>query len=122
MQVQVNTGRNIEGREALERWAGLELAEKLEHFRQDITRVEVHLSDENGNRGGPDTRCVMEARLAAHQPLAVSHHGHGMDEAFRGAQAKLKHALETAFDKRKTHRERDSIRRDAGAANEGPSA
>ncbi len=122
MQVQVNTGKNIEGREALERWAAMELTDKLEHFRQDITRVEVHLSDENGDKGGPDKRCVMEARLAAHKPLAVSHHAQGMDEAFRGAQAKLRHALESTLDKRKNHRDRESIRRDTDAANEGPSA
>jgi len=114
MQVQVNTDKNIEGREALERWAAAELAEKLDHFRQDITRVEVHLSDENANKGGNDKRCVMEARLTAHQPLAVTHHAAGMDEAFRGAQTKLKHAIETTLDKRRKHRDRESIRHDSG--------
>ncbi|RYG14933.1 MAG: HPF/RaiA family ribosome-associated protein [Burkholderiales bacterium] len=122
MQVQVNTDKNIEGREALERWATTELTGKLEHFRADVTRVEVHLSDENSNKGGTDKRCVMEARLAAHQPVAVTHHATGMDEAFRGAQTKLKHALESTLDRRKKHRDRESIRHDAGDGSEGPSA
>ena len=121
MQVQVNTDHNIEGREKLERWAAAELSGKLDHFRQDITRVEVHLSDENRNKGEGNTRCTMEARLAAHQPLAVTHHAAGMDEAFRGAEAKLKHALESTLDKRKKHRDRESIRRDGDVA-EGPAA
>ncbi len=122
MQVQVNTGSSIDGREALERWATEELTAKLDHFRRDITRIEVHLSDENGDKGGTDTRCAMEARLAAHQPVAVTHHAAGMDEAFRGAQSKLKHVLETTLDKRKKHRDRESIRRDPDVVDEGPVA
>ncbi len=46
-----------------------------------------------------------------------------MDEAFRGAQTKLKHALETTLDKRKKHRDRESIRHDGVLdVSEGPSA
>lgn len=116
MQVQVSTDKNIEGREALERWATTELADKLDHFRQDITRVDVHFSDENANKGGNDKRCLIEARLAAHPPLVVTHHAAGMDEAFRGAQTKLKHAIETTLDKRKKHRDRESIRHESGDA------
>ncbi len=122
MQVQVNTGSSIDGREALERWATEELTSRLDHFRQDITRIEVHLSDENADKGGTDKRCVMEARLAAHQPVAVTHHAAGLDEAFRGAQAKLKHLLESTLDKRKKHRDRESIRRDPDVANDEPLA
>jgi ribosome-associated translation inhibitor RaiA len=122
MQVQVSTDKNIDGREALERWAAAELEGKLDHHRQDITRIEVHLSDENAGKGGTnDKRCVMEARLVDHPPIAVSHHAPGVDEAFRGAQTKLKHALESALDKRKNHRDRDSIRHESGASEE-PSA
>ena len=114
MQVQVSTDKNIHGREALERWAESELAEKLAHFKADMTRVDVHLS-ENSKKGEEDMRCVMEARLAAHPPLAVSHHAPGLDEAFRGALAKLKHALDSTTGRDKTHRDRESIRRDIEA-------
>jgi hypothetical protein len=114
MQVQVSTDKNIDGREALERWAETELAEKLAHFRADITRIEVHLS-ENSKKGEEDRQCVMEARMAAHQPIAVSHHAPGVDEAFRGALAKLKHALDSTTGRDKTHRDRESIRRDIEA-------
>ena len=47
MQVQVNTSNGIENKDALERWANAELKETLNRFRDDVTRVEVHLSDEN---------------------------------------------------------------------------
>ncbi|MDO9402733.1 MAG: HPF/RaiA family ribosome-associated protein [Polaromonas sp.] len=114
MQVLVNTNHSIEGREALERWASTELNDGLARFKNDLTRVEVHLSDENAAAGGvDDKRCLMEARLANHAPVAVSHHASGVDEAFRGALTKLRHALDSTLGRMKDHRDRESIRHDA---------
>ncbi|RYX90998.1 MAG: HPF/RaiA family ribosome-associated protein [Comamonadaceae bacterium] len=114
MQVLVNTNHSIEGREALERWASTELNEGLARFKADLTRVEVHLSDENAAAGGvDDKRCLMEARLANHAPIAVTNHAGSVDEAFRGALTKLRHALDSALGKQKNHRDRESIRHDA---------
>ena len=115
MQVQVNTTGGIDHKDTLELWANGHLQDVLERFRHDITRVEVHLSDENaGKSGGADKRCTLEARLVHHQPVAVHHDGANQDEAFRGASEKLKRlvegTLERARDQR--HRERDTIRRE----------
>ena len=118
MQIQVNTGNGMDNNEALQRWASDHLVETLGRFQQDITRIEVQLSDENSGRAGPaDKRCMMEARLVHHQPLAVSHHADSQDEAFRGAARKLVHALDHALGKvhDSKHRERDTIRKDAVA-------
>jgi ribosome-associated translation inhibitor RaiA len=113
MQVQVHTHSGIEAREATERWAADELNQGLARFREDVTRIEVHLSDEHhGKSGTEDTRCVMEARLTRHQAVTVSHHATGVDEAFRGAARKLKHSLESTLDRRTDHRDRESIRHD----------
>jgi ribosome-associated translation inhibitor RaiA len=114
MQIQVNTGNGVENSESLQRWASEHLSETLSRFQQDITRVEVQLNDENsGKAGNADKRCMMEARLVRHQPVAVSHHGETQDEAFRGAARKLVHALDHTMGKaRDHHRDRDSIRRD----------
>jgi hypothetical protein len=116
MQIQVNTGKGMDNNEALQRWASDHLVETLGRFQQDITRIEVQLSDENSGRAGPaDKRCMMEARLVHHQPLAVNHHADSQDEAFRGAARKLVHALDHALGKvhDSKHRERDTIRKDA---------
>lgn len=113
MQIQINTSNGIENNESLERWASAELLDKLSHFRADVTRVEVHLSDENGDKSGSgDKRCTMEARLAHHQPVAASHHGATQDEAFRGAADKLKRLVDHTLDKAKDKRDRESIRKD----------
>lgn len=115
MQVQVNTGNGLENKETLERWADEYLNEALARFRQEITRVEVQLTDENsGNKGAADTRCMLEARLNGHAPLAVNHHGATQDEAFRGATQRLINLLDHTLGKldRHEHRARDTIRKD----------
>ena len=115
MQIQVNTSNGIENKDTLERWADTEIKQHLSRFDEDVTRVEVHLSDENHDKaGGGDKRCVMEARLAHHQPLAVTQHGNTLDEAFRGAADKLKRLLDSTLGRLNNHRDRDSIRKDAG--------
>ena len=115
MQVRVNTSNGIENKETLELWAGEFLNEALTRFRQEITRVEIQLSDENNARkGAADKRCMMEARLTGHEPLAVTHHAETHDLAFRGATQKLVHLLEHQFGKldRHDHRVRETIRKD----------
>lgn len=116
MQIQINTSNGIENKEALERWADGEIRQSLSRFAAEVTRVEIHLSDENhGANGAGDRRCVMEARLAGHQPLAVSHHAPNIDEAFRGACDKLRRALDSTLGRLYGHRDRDSIRKDGDA-------
>jgi len=115
MQVQVNTSNGIENKEALERWADEFLNDALARFKQEITRVEVQLSDENGAvKGATDKRCMMEARLNGHEPLAATHHAETQDLAFRGAAQKLVRLLEHTLGKldRHEHRARETIRKD----------
>lgn len=118
MQIQVNTSNGLENKEALERWAASELKEVLSHFKADVTRVEVHLSNEATSKAGGDRRCTMEARLVHHQPLAVSHHAPNQDEAFRGAADKLKHMLESTLGRLRKQKNHESIRKDGGLAGE----
>jgi hypothetical protein len=116
MQVQVNTGNGIENKETLERWAADYLNETLARFKQEITRIEVQLSDETSIRkGAANKRCMMEARLTGHEPLAVNHYAETQDLAFRGASQKLIHLLEHTRGKldRHEHRARETIRKDA---------
>lgn len=113
MQIQVNTSNGIENKDTLERWADAEIKQHLARFAEDVTRVEVHLSDENHDKAGSgDKCCVMEARLAHHQPLAVTQHANTLDEAFRGASDKLKRMLDSTLGRLNNHRDRDSIRKD----------
>jgi len=110
MQVQINTDRHIEGHERLATWTSDVVEQALSHVSDHITRVEVHLSDENGDRSGQhDKRCMMEARLEGRQPIAVTHQAATMDQAVNGAAEKLTGAIESILG-----RQRDRHRRQAG--------
>ncbi len=100
MKIQVHTDHNIEGHQALAERIAIVVENALGHFGDHITRVEVHLSDENSHKGGKeDKRCVIEARLERHQPIAVSHFAHTIDQAVDGAADKLTRAIDHALGK-----------------------
>ena len=111
MQVQVNTDENVQGREALARQVEAEVQATLGRFSDPFSRVEVHLSDENGSKSGSaDMRCVMEARPNGQQPVAVTNHAATLDEAYAGAAQKLEHLLESKFGRLHEHKGAASIR------------
>jgi ribosome-associated translation inhibitor RaiA len=91
MRIQVNTDRNIDANSELIASVSSIIEHTLERFDGDITRVEVHLSDENGHKqdGSADIRCLMEARLQGRQPVAVTHQATTVDQAVDGAADKL---------------------------------
>lgn len=98
MQIQINTDHHIEGHDALTAWATGEVGTALSHHKDHITRVEVHLSDENGHKSGQtDKRCVMEGRLEGRQPMAVTHHAQTLYQAVTGAADKLNRLIESTL-------------------------
>lgn len=105
MQIQVNTDKNIEGREELVAQVEAAVAKALSHVSTHVTRVEVHLSDENGDKGGhDDKRCMMEARLEGRPPTAVTCEAATVADAVAGAADKLKHSLERTLERLHEHR------------------
>lgn len=95
MKIQINTGNHIAGRDTLSQQTEATVASTLGHLAEHITRVEVHLSDENSHKGGShDKRCMMEARLEGHQPIAVTSEAENIDQAIHGAVEKLKRLLD----------------------------
>ena len=98
MQILINTDRNIDGREALADEVSAVVASALGQASDDITRVEVHLSDENGDKSGQrDKRCMMEARIEGRQPLAVTDQAESLEQAVEGAAGKLARLIESTF-------------------------
>jgi len=68
------------------------------------TRLEVHLSDENGHKDAlNDKRCVVEARLEGVKPIAVTNIANNHEQAVEGAIDKLKSTLETKFGRLNNH-------------------
>ena len=111
MQIQVNTDRNIEGRDELVEHVTGEIEVALSRFSEQLTRVEVHLGDESSGRStGDDQRCTIEARPAGQPPVAVTHHAAAQDLAWRGALDKLGNLLESRFGRQRHRKGGDSIR------------
>lgn len=101
MQIQVNTDRHIPGDDTLTESIREELQHSLQRFDDHVTRVEVHLSDQNSeNRGSADDiRCLIEARIEGHQPNVVTHDAATIKQAFTGATDKMKRVLTTTIER-----------------------
>ncbi|OPA92792.1 ribosomal subunit interface protein [Pseudomonas fluorescens] len=98
MQIQVNSDNHIESSIRLEEWVRTTIESTLERYEEDLTRVEVYLKDENGDKPGPhDLSCRLEARPKGHQPVSVLHKADTLEQAIDGAATKLEHALEHLF-------------------------
>lgn len=90
MQIQVNSDNHIESSIRLEEWVRTTIESTLERYEEDLTRVEVYLRDENGDKPGPhDLSCRLEARPKGHQPLSVLHKADTLEQAIDGAATKL---------------------------------
>lgn len=107
MQIQINTDHNIEGREALAAHVKGVVQHALSRSSDYVTRVEVHLGDENGRKSGmDDKRCMMEARLQGREPLAVTHHAANLHQAVDGAAHKLTRLVESTIERLHDQRSR----------------
>ncbi len=96
MQILVNTDHNIDGHQSMADFVSGVVENSLSLFSEHITRVEVHLSDENSDKkdGHNTLRCVMEARIEGRQPIAVTHHATDMNETVEGAAERLASMIE----------------------------
>jgi len=105
MKIQFNTGRNIIGSEELRTSLTSIISEELSRFNDHITRLEVHLSDEDSNKNGVnDKRCMIEARLEGMKPIAVTNHADTQEQAVTGAVQKLKSSLNTIQGRSRNHK------------------
>lgn len=100
MQIQVNTDRTVEGRDELSAHVHSVVERALRRFSEQITRVEVHLSDENSDKGGQaDKRCMIEARVEGRRPTAVTHRAATLKEAVDGAADKVKRSIGSTLER-----------------------
>lgn len=105
MQIQVNSDNHIQGNSRLNEWVRSTVESRLDRYEDGLTRIEVHMRDENGDKPGPhDKRCQMEARPKGHQPISVTHKAASLEQAVEGAAEKLSHALEHHYGKQRSKR------------------
>lgn len=100
MIIQLNTDKNLTIHSEYEAQITSKLNHDLERYTDHISRIEVHMSDENGSKGGVnDKKCLLEARFEGKPPIVTSDLGDTYDLALKGATEKLRNALKTVVSK-----------------------
>jgi ribosome-associated translation inhibitor RaiA len=98
MQIQINSDNHISMHAPLSTSIEAELHRVLHRFKDQLTRIEVHLSDENGDKSGAqDKRCLLEARPRHYQSLTVTNDSPDIQTSVSGAAGKMLRLLETTF-------------------------
>lgn len=104
MQIQLSTDHQIQGSEALQASVDNLITQHLERFFPYLTRIEVHLADANGAKGGAnDKHCAIEARISSGPPVGVSHDDETMEKAIHGACEKMRSILDGRIEQRRGH-------------------
>jgi hypothetical protein len=83
----------------------------LGRFSEQLTSVEVFISDENSREkeGDDDKGCLIEARLAGMQPIAVRTHAPTFEEAVSDCAEKIERTLDRRLGRLEDKDERKSF-------------
>jgi len=105
MKIKFNTDKTVSGEERNEKHFTSLIKEGLKRFESHLTRVEVHMSDENGKKEGlKDMKCLLEARIEGKQPIVVSYQAARPELAVYGAVEKLKSSLDSIIGRMQEHK------------------
>jgi len=104
MIIQINTDNNITVHEKFEAELNALISDKLSRFSKQLTRVEVHLSDENSHKeGSQDKRCLLEARMEGMAPIVVTEKQDTIMQAVNVALDTMKATLNSAKEKARNY-------------------
>jgi ribosomal subunit interface protein len=102
MTIQFNTDKNIHGSEALKNFVSERVEDELKHYAEHLTRIEIHLSDQNAHKAGADDiQCKIEARVQGKQPVLVMAASSEKEKAIEDALDKMKARLAKIIGKMK---------------------
>ncbi len=105
MTIQINAGDHVENNERATEYFSNLVESDLGRFTEYLTRVEVHFSDINADKAGPDDKkCVIEARVKNREPIAGTAQDESIEKAFQAALAKVKASMTTIVGKMQEHR------------------
>lgn len=105
MQIQVHSDKHVEGSARLADWVTSTITAKVGRFDEEVTRIVVHISDQNAEKAGrDDKRCQIEARPKGQPPISVTHKADSVNAAVDGAIDKLNASLTSLFGKLRSKR------------------
>jgi len=99
MKLQINTDNTVEGGAELVEMVEARVRSAMERYEDRLTRIEAHLSDEDGQKSGSgtDKRCLLEARPAGLDPVVVTGASDTLERACTDALRKMQSLLDTTF-------------------------
>jgi hypothetical protein len=104
MTIEINTDKTLKVDARQHDFFSTQISEELERFESHITRIEVHLKDENGEKKGLNAiSCMFEARIEGRKPIAVTCQANTVELATMGAINKIKAAVETTIGRMQNH-------------------
>ena len=105
MQFQFNSDSSVMGTENVAERIEAMMRIKFARFEERLTRLEVHVHDENAHKHGHDDKaCTIEARPRGGKPIGVTEHGSKVDAAARKAATTMVQRLERVFGKEAKHK------------------
>jgi len=108
MQILLHSDPNTDGSQLMAEHLNAVVNVAMARFGDRITRVEAHLSDDNGQAksSDDDIHCTLEARLVGLDAIVVKDHAGNAHQAIEGAVRKLKRAVGTEIAKHDPRRQR----------------
>lgn len=92
--IEVRASSSVRGSATLDKHVEDVVSRALAHFAARLTRIDVHLTDENADKKGlNDKRCQIEARPASRKPLSTSATAATVEQALVSAVGKMKRKL-----------------------------
>ena len=108
MKIEFNTDKTINGDERQQEYFTTQIIKDLHKYESHITKIEVHLSDQNGNKEGwDDILCVLDAKIDGIEPVVVRKQANTIALAVSGAVDKLKASLETVLGRLQNHHQKN---------------
>lgn len=104
MQFQFNSDNRISAdAETAERVEAL-VRDRLNHVADRLTRVEVHVGDVNGPRGGNDIKCAVELRPNGMKPISATDEASTIEAAIASATDKALSTYDRQIGKQTTRK------------------
>ncbi len=99
MELIINPGDGVHLSDALRDHVRHKLEPVERHHGDRLTRIEVHFKDDNGSKGGRDSRCLLEAHPRGADPIVAEAVAEDAYTASHQAAGKLDRALANHFGK-----------------------
>jgi ribosome-associated translation inhibitor RaiA len=98
MDININTDHTIRDLGQLDEHVRAVVESSIGRFGDHVRRVDVHLSNENKEKGADGGNyCMMEARVTGYEPVVVHDHATEIYQSVTNAGGKLKRALDSAL-------------------------